>query len=175
MAATPREAHGEPGKAETAIVVSILCLVCPVLFPADSTVPEKQPIRVFILAGQSNMEGQAVVDLDHPRHYNGGKGTLVKLLENPEHAKSMGHLRQKDGSWTVRDDVWCWYRAGTDARLKNGPLSVGFAVYEGRHHFGPELQFGHVLGDHLDADAEGRGQHPSRQAITRIADCQYTT
>ena len=31
-------------------------------------------VKVFVLAGQSNMEGQGVVDLDHPQHYNGGKG-----------------------------------------------------------------------------------------------------
>ena len=33
-------------------------------------------IHVFLLAGQSNMQGQGVVDLDHPQYYNGGKGTL---------------------------------------------------------------------------------------------------
>ena len=47
---------------------------------------ESAPVRVFILAGQSNMEGQAVVDLAG-RDYNEGKGTLSKLLENPEKAK----------------------------------------------------------------------------------------
>ena len=30
-------------------------------------------LRVFLLAGQSNMEGQGVVDLDDPRDYNGGR------------------------------------------------------------------------------------------------------
>ena len=57
---------------------------------------ESAPLRVFILAGQSNMEGQAVVDLAG-RDYNEGKGTLSKLLENPEKAKLMGHLRGSDG------------------------------------------------------------------------------
>ena len=48
--------------------------------------PDAKPgkLRVFLLAGQSNMEGQAVVDLDHEEHYNGGRGTLAKLLEEPE-------------------------------------------------------------------------------------------
>ena len=31
-----------------------------------------KPVQVFVLAGQSNMEGQAVVDLDGP-DYNGGR------------------------------------------------------------------------------------------------------
>ena len=35
--------------------------------------------------------------------------------------------------------------------LLHGPLTVGFTVYGDTHHFGPELQFGHVLGNHLDA------------------------
>lgn len=33
----------------------------------------KGPIKVFILAGQSNMEGQGVVSMDGERDYNGGK------------------------------------------------------------------------------------------------------
>jgi hypothetical protein len=27
---------------------------------------------------------------------------------------------------------------------------MGFTVYDGQHHFGPELQFGHILGDHFE-------------------------
>ena len=46
---------------------------------------KKRPIaRVFILAGQSNMQGHAVVDLDHPEHYNGGKGILTTVMRSPE-------------------------------------------------------------------------------------------
>ncbi|MGY8650243.1 MAG: sialate O-acetylesterase, partial [Verrucomicrobiia bacterium] len=44
-------------------------------------------VQVFILAGQSNMEGQGVVDMDHPRDYNGGKGTLNRVMANPKNAK----------------------------------------------------------------------------------------
>jgi hypothetical protein len=33
----------------------------------------KGPIKVFILAGQSNMEGQGAVSMDGERDYNGGK------------------------------------------------------------------------------------------------------
>jgi hypothetical protein len=33
--------------------------------------------------------------------------------------------------------------------LLAGPLTVGFSVYGDAHHFGPELQFGHVVADHL--------------------------
>ncbi|MBC02489.1 MAG: sialate O-acetylesterase [Phycisphaerae bacterium] len=107
--------------------------------------------KVFLLAGQSNMEGHAVVDLDHPDHYNGGRGNLERTLDSDSDlARRFAGLRDEDGDWTVRDDVWCWYRPGKGP-LKAGPLSIGFAVYEGRHHFGPELGIGRVLGDDIDA------------------------
>ncbi len=94
------------------------------------------------------MEGQAVVDLSG-KDYNDGKGTLEFLLRDPAKAPLVKHLKTADGKWTVRDDVWCRYQR-EERPLLAGPLSVGFAVYGGQHHFGPELQFGHVLGDHFD-------------------------
>jgi hypothetical protein len=112
---------------------------------ADSSLA---PVKVFILAGQSNMEGQAVVDLEG-RDYNEGRGTLATLLRDPAKAAMLGHLRGADGRWTVRDDVWVRYQREGQPLL-SGPLGVGFAVYGGKHHFGPELQFGHVVGDALE-------------------------
>ncbi|MDG2020310.1 MAG: sialate O-acetylesterase [Phycisphaerales bacterium] len=112
-----------------------------------STLPGLNPtFKIFLLAGQSNMEGQAVVAMDHPEHYNGGRGNLVNTMKDPEFAKRMSHLRDENGDWTVRDDAFCWYK--TDGgELKAGPLSIGFAGYPGRDHFGPELQIGHLLAD----------------------------
>jgi hypothetical protein len=109
---------------------------------------KSKPVKVFILAGQSNMEGQAVVDLKG-KDYNEGRGTLESLLNDPAKAPRLKHLRDDQGRWTARDDVWVYYQP-QNGPLKAGPLSVGFAVYPGRHHFGPELQFGHVLGDYLN-------------------------
>src|SRR5690349_21837763 len=67
------------------------------------------PVKVFILAGQSNMEGQAVVDLKGD-DYNQGKGTLVALLDDPVKSPLVRHLRAEDGTWTVRSDVWVRYQ-----------------------------------------------------------------
>ncbi|MEY3391916.1 MAG: hypothetical protein RLZZ322_764, partial [Verrucomicrobiota bacterium] len=50
-------------------------LVCAAAEPA-------RKLKVFILAGQSNMEGQAVADLAG-RNYNEGKGTLVDVMSRP--------------------------------------------------------------------------------------------
>ena len=118
--------------------------------PSTTPPPSKPTFKVFLLAGQSNMEGQAVVALDHPEHYNGGRGNLVNAMKDPKLAKRMSHLRDSkgdaDGGWVVRDDAFCWYRTDR-GELKAGPLSIGFAGYPGREHFGPELQIGHLLAD----------------------------
>jgi hypothetical protein len=107
----------------------------------------KSPVKVFILAGQSNMEGQAVADLDG-KDYNDGKGTLNALMRDPVGGARYRHLKDASGQWTVRRDVWVRYKL-EGGQVKAGPLTLGFTPYEGRHHFGPELQFGHVIGDAL--------------------------
>lgn len=126
---------------------SVLLVLCLIVASAGAAEPSR-PVKVFILAGQSNMEGQAVVDLDG-KDYNDGKGTLNFLLRDPQKAPLFEHLKKADGSWVVRDDVWCRYKRERGPLLA-GPLTMGFSVYGDRHHFGPELQFGHVLGDHFE-------------------------
>jgi hypothetical protein len=108
---------------------------------------QPKPVKVFVLAGQSNMEGQAVADLEG-KEYNDGKGTLKALLKDPVKAPLFKHLVTDKGGWAVRDDVWVRYQRERQPLLA-GPLTVGFAVYGGTHHFGPELQFGHVVGNHF--------------------------
>ena len=107
-------------------------------------------IHVYILAGQSNMQGQAVIDLDHPKYYNSGRGTLNFLMNpktsSPALIKRLSHLKDKQGKWVVRNDVMISYQRER-GQSKIGPLSIGYAVYDGKHHFGPELQFGHLIGN----------------------------
>lgn len=117
-------------------------------FAVTATLQSKPAIKVFILAGQSNMEGQAVSDLDG-KDYNQGRGTLKFLMNDPALLPMFRHLRDAEGKWTVRSDVWCRYRR-EHGPLLAGPLSMGFSVYGDSHHFGPELQFGHVVGDHFE-------------------------
>ncbi|MSR48353.1 MAG: sialate O-acetylesterase [Planctomycetes bacterium] len=94
------------------------------------------------------MEGHAVVDLDDARDYNCGRGNLMNYLAEPERSERWKKIRSTDGRFTARDDVFVVYR--TESEQKAGPLDVGFAVYADRHHFGPELGIGHVLGDRFD-------------------------
>ncbi|MCX6874217.1 MAG: sialate O-acetylesterase [Verrucomicrobia bacterium] len=107
----------------------------------------QSPVKVFILAGQSNMEGAAVVDLTG-KDYNDGHGTLATLLSDPVKGPMFKHLQDADGKWTVRHDVWDRYQR-EGGPLLAGPHGLGFSVYGDPHHFGPELQFGHVVGDGL--------------------------
>src|SRR5262249_48769244 len=85
-----------------------------------------RPVKVFILAGQSNMEGKAKVSL------------LEYQAQQPATRDLFSHLR-KDGKWIEREDVWI--RFGD----RKGNLTVG---YGSPKCIGPELEFGTVVGDH---------------------------
>src|SRR2546430_254482 len=89
------------------------------------TTAAPMPVKVFILAGQSNVEGQAVV-AKKGRDYNDGKGTLAVLMEDPAKATMFRHLCGADGKWAVRDDVFLRYQR-EDRLLLAGPLTFGFS------------------------------------------------
>lgn len=100
----------------------------------------EKPVKVFILAGQSNMEGHGFIPADPKR--NQGKGSLEFLTKDPATAPSFKHLLDKDGKWMVRDDVWIHYLN------RKGKLTAGYGVKEDR--IGPELGFGWVVGEAFD-------------------------
>ncbi len=128
-------------------IAILLCLLGFSPAPGIRADDPPKPVKVFVLAGQSNMEGHAVVDLEG-KDYNDGKGTLKALLNDPTKAGLVKHLRTDKGEWAVRNDVWVRYQREKGPLLA-GPLALGFSVYGDKHHFGPELQFGHVVGDHF--------------------------
>jgi len=101
---------------------------------------DESPVKVFILAGQSNMEGHGIIKIDAKR--NEGKGSLEYLVRDPAGAELYKHLIDNGGRWIVRDDVWIWYLG------RKGGLTVGYGARKDR--IGPELQFGHFLGDCFD-------------------------
>ena len=109
----------------------------------------KSPVKVFILAGQSNMQGQGVVAMDDPKDYNGGKGNLEYVMKHSPLAAMYRHLKDDQGKWVVRDDVWMRYKTERHG-LMSGKLTIGYTGYGGRSHIGPELQIGHVLGDAIE-------------------------
>ena len=99
-----------------------------------------KPVRVFVLAGQSNMEGHGIVAADPKR--NGGQGSLEFLVKEAATAIRFAPLVGAAGQWRKRDDVWITYLD------RKGPLTVGYGANDGM--IGPELGFGWVLGDALD-------------------------
>jgi hypothetical protein len=94
----------------------------------------KGPVKVFILAGQSNMEG------------HGGVKTLDRLGEHPTHGTLLKKIKRDDGSFVVRDDVFVSYQKADETIQR--PLSVGMGAW-GADWFGPELMFGIEMGDHF--------------------------
>ncbi|MDA1221451.1 MAG: sialate O-acetylesterase [Planctomycetota bacterium] len=97
-----------------------------------STVPvaaQSAPVRVYVLAGQSNMEGKAQNKLlDHQATAEGTR-------------EFFAHLRDGDG-WAVRDDVHIQFLE------RRGPLTIG---YGSRDRTGVELEFGTVMGERFEA------------------------
>ena len=61
-------------------------------------------MKVFVLAGQSNMEGQGFVAADAER--NGGKGSLEFLVKDAATAEQFRPLVDDGGKWRTRDDVF---------------------------------------------------------------------
>ena len=85
-------------------------------------------VKVFILAGQSNMEGKAAnALLDHQ-------------ATDPKTREFFAHLRDGD-KWAVRDDVFIKFLG------RKGPLTIGYGS-PGRT--GAELEFGHMMGEHFN-------------------------
>ncbi len=89
---------------------------------------EAKPVKVFILAGQSNMEGKATVAL------------LQHQMMQPETEKLFAHLH-RDGELVEREDVHIKFLD------RNGKLTAGFGS---PNRIGPELQFGFSMGERYD-------------------------
>ncbi|MBC8875722.1 MAG: sialate O-acetylesterase [Planctomycetes bacterium] len=126
----------------------LICMMLPVGTVPAGAADQGNKLQVFVLAGQSNMEGQGVVSMDHPKYYNGGKGNLVWSMVHSASKEKMRHLRDANGQWIVRDDVEISFKAkGT---VRKGALTVGYTGYGRSSHIGPELEFGHVMGDFFE-------------------------
>ena len=96
----------------------------------------KGPVKVFILAGQSNMEGHGAITTAPGR-----KGSLEVLTKDPATAAQYKHLLDKDGKWVVRDDVFLSYYE------TKCPLTIGKSA--AKDSIGPEIGFGWAVGDYL--------------------------
>lgn len=89
---------------------------------------DQPPVRVFILAGQSNMEGKARVEL------------LRRQIADTETADQFSHLHLS-GQFLARTDAFIRFHE------RQGMLTVG---YGSQDCIGPELEFGNVVAGHYE-------------------------
>ena len=87
-----------------------------------------ETVKVFVLAGQSNMEGKAKMSL------------LEYQSTAPETKAEFAHLRGGD-QWKRREDVYIKFLD------RSGHLTVGFGS---PNCIGPELEFGWTVGYHYE-------------------------
>lgn len=100
---------------------------------ADAT---RTTVKVFILMGEANMVGTGQIAGDV-------EGTLAYTVNQKQR---FTHLLQEDGAWSARNDVR-YVSVHSDFEVaENGWLKV----QDESEYFGPELQFGYVMGEVLD-------------------------
>ena len=95
------------------------------------------PLKVFILAGQSNMQGHARV------------GTLPAMKLDPRLAPLYGELCNDDGTPRISDRVWI-SSIGCAPKEQVGKLTAGFGAGERGEKIGPEFSFGVMVARLLD-------------------------
>lgn len=111
-----------------------LCVTTPCA--ADKSAKLRGQLQVYILAGQSNMQGHANVS------------TLDSLADDPRTAPLLQEIRNPDGSPRVCDRVWissvgCAGDGYSDVIEQTGRLTTGFGASPSE--IGPELMFGHTM------------------------------
>jgi alpha-galactosidase len=92
-----------------------------------------KPLKVFILAGQSNMQGHANVS------------TLDSMADDPQTAPILKEMRNPDGTPRVCEKVWissvgCAGDGWSDVIEQTGRLTTGFGASP--TEIGPEFTFG---------------------------------
>jgi len=95
---------------------------------------QEQPLKVFVLVGQSNMQGHA-----HVR-------TLPQISMNSETKSLWQAIVDDQGQPRIHRDVWI--SSLSSSGVKTGQLTTGFGADENK--FGPELAFGVFMQQRLD-------------------------
>ena len=123
-----------------AVCTLVMAIVCPGQSAATATQRGAQPLKVYILAGQSNMEGHARIS------------TFDHIGMDPATAPVLEKMRGSDGRPRVCEDVWISYRTGTGEG--SGPLTAGYGARGNPAQLGdkigPELTFGIFMQELVD-------------------------
>ncbi|MDG2013832.1 MAG: sialate O-acetylesterase [Pirellulaceae bacterium] len=127
------------------MITRITVLLLAALSMTTYTIPEAQAqkkpgkLQIFILAGQSNMEGK------------GSAETMNRQIADPQKRMRFQHLKNGD-QWVERDDVWIDYLGNRGQRYGKLTMGYGISQKDSQKLFGPELGFGWAMGDLLDDD-----------------------
>lgn len=97
---------------------------------ASAGAAETGPLKVYILAGQSNMQGSA-----HQR-------TFAAMGDDPGSAALLGQILDSEGKPVVADNAWitCLTEGGEGSTVRHGKVEVGYGFDAER--IGPEYGFG---------------------------------
>lgn len=120
-------------------------LLAVLLVASSSVMAQSKPLKVFILAGQSNMEGHARIE------------TFDYIGDDPATAPLLKRMRGPDGEPTVCDHVWISYYTGRYDGSANGEgfgrLTAGYGARDeadkANGKIGPEFTFGLTLEEKL--------------------------
>ena len=117
----------------------VLLLIAMAFFTVtlDTTHAKDRPLKVFILAGQSNMQGHAKVD------------TFDAMALNPVTAEILKEMRDKRGDPRVCEQVWI-SSIGCAEEEQIGKLTAGFGAKARDPKIGPEFTFGIYMEKLLD-------------------------
>jgi len=110
------------------------------LFVFLMTIPSiysEPPVNVYILAGQSNMQGKGPIE--------GEAGNSLRHMVQNDKKKQFQMFVNKEGAWAEREDVWIHYDLYPFRELRYGPLKPGYGASSGQ--VGPEFGFGHAIGE----------------------------
>ena len=94
--------------------------------PAAMAAEKKKPLQVFVLVGQSNMQGHARLR------------TFEHIGMDPKTEPLLREMQKEDGTPRVCEDVWISYLSSGGE--KQGKLTAGYGADEDK--IGPELTFG---------------------------------
>ena len=120
-------------------IPSLLALTT--LFCGHSLAAEKKPLQVFILAGQSNMQGHAKVS------------TFEHIGMDPATKPMLAEMLGADGKPKVCERVWISsIGCGADDKTEQtGKLTAGFGASQNGPKIGPEFTFGIYMEKFTDA------------------------
>jgi hypothetical protein len=115
----------------------VFFLVVVAAFAAATAHTAAEPLKVVILAGQSNMQGHA-----HVRTFD-----VIGL--DPNTAPMLKEMRNADGTPRVCEKVWI-SSIGSSEEEKFGKLTAGFGASKVDEKIGPEFTFGITMQKLLD-------------------------